>query len=200
MILVAISILFIAIYIFSVGFLFLCLSRPSVRNKGDFVAEVWLRWEICAGSTMYRKNFKTQRAAHIFAKLYAIILDGLLPRVYFSEGWGGGLIKNKYEYGISYGVRKMTEAERNGSFYRIYSTYLPGTDGFSGEHASVHPLIAASEKLGGSPVFMLPKTALSPCCARSYPAQRARLGYSFPLTEAPSPGPGYYRRAISPDT
>ena len=129
MILVAISVLCTALFVFPAAFLLLCLSKPSPRNKGDFVAEVWLKWEICAGSTLYRQNFKTQWVAHIFAKLYAIILDGLLPRVYFSEGWGGGLIKNKYEYGISYGVRKMTEAERNGSFYRIYSPiYLERTD------------------------------------------------------------------------
>ncbi len=150
MILAALSVVYIAIFLSSVGFLLLCISRPSRKNKGDFVAEVWLRWEICAGSTLYRQNFRTQRAAIVFAKLYAIILDWLLPTVYLTEGWNGEPVENRYEYEICYGVRKMTESERNGAFYRIYSRYLPGTNGFSGEHASVHPLIAKAERLSGS--------------------------------------------------
>jgi hypothetical protein len=119
--------------------LFLVAPRRK-RTVGPFVAEVWLDWEICRGSTLYRQSFHSKRAAAIYAKLYAVMLDMTLPKYYPAEGWDGRVYYEKYDFEIRFGVRAIvpSEVER---FAPIFSKIMPGHSGYSGEHREAHPLL-----------------------------------------------------------
>ncbi|KWA84190.1 hypothetical protein WL29_22785 [Burkholderia ubonensis] len=106
----------------------------------SYVAEVWLSYEICRGSTMYRATAKTERGAKLKAKIAAMKLDVLLPKFYWDTDWRGRPCRYAHEFGILYGIRKPTEREETEGVTAFFSTSLPGTRGFTGEHASAHPL------------------------------------------------------------
>jgi hypothetical protein len=109
-------------------------SFPKRKSSGDWVAEVWLDWEICAGSTMYRQRFKTQFGAYLAVRARAFALDYLLPQVYWDTDWSGNPIRLEHEYSIRYGVRSLSAMERE-AFNTVYSTVLPGEKGCTAEHS-----------------------------------------------------------------
>lgn len=105
-----------------------------------YVAEVWLEWEICTGSTMYRQRFRSKRIAAVFAKLAAVIIDFNLPTAYRAEYSNGKPYYEKYGFDIRYGVREITDYEKSGNFTPVWSTDMPGTRKHKGEHREAHPL------------------------------------------------------------
>lgn len=105
----------------------------------SYVAEVWLEWEICRGSTMYRATAKTRLGAWLKAKLAAMTLDCLLPTWYWDTDWSGRRCRYAYEYGIHFGVRKLTEREQQEGVRTIWTAVLPGSRKFEGEHSMAHP-------------------------------------------------------------
>ena len=90
---------------------------------GEWVAEAWLVWDICTGSTMYRERFNTKEEAHEAAKKNAAKLDRWTP--------------SHQNFGISYGVRKANKFDNEHS---IWSWALPGEPDYSGEYWQAHPL------------------------------------------------------------
>jgi len=100
------------------------LYVPIPDPSGAWVAEAWLEWEICRGSTLYRERFATIKDAERAARRGARCLDYFLPP---AEGMG-----------IKWGVRRACEADGN---HGIWSPYMPGSKHYSGEHATVHPLV-----------------------------------------------------------
>ncbi len=111
------------------------------------VAEVWLEWPVCRGSTMYRAQAKTEKGALLKAKLAAVQLDLLLPTSYPDTDWHGRPCRIPYDYGIKFGVRPLTEREQAEGVQAVWTTHLPGTREFAGEHASAHPLAYADIKI-----------------------------------------------------
>lgn len=95
---------------------------PTPTPNGRWVAESWLEWEICRGSTLYRQRFDNFDDAVTSAKRAAKDLDWTLP----SKG-----------FGIRWGVRP---AGANDNSVQIWSPCLPESPNFRGEHASLHPL------------------------------------------------------------
>jgi hypothetical protein len=114
-------------------------SRRNADAAGEFVAEVWLEWEICRGSTMYRERFASESRALSEVRKRARLLDWLLPTHYRSEDWFGRPTMERHEYEIRWGVRRITDQERIRGVHPVWSTELPGTEGYTGEHASAHP-------------------------------------------------------------
>ncbi len=110
----------------------------DAQDDGPFVAEVWLEWEICTGSTLYRQRFSSEKAAERAVRSAAAKLDAVLPTHYVDIDWSGRRVPYKYEYEIRFGVRR---AASNESTARIWSPALPGTQAYSGEHATAHPLL-----------------------------------------------------------
>lgn len=113
---------------------------PPKRTEGDWVAKVWLEWEICRGSTMYRQRFKSQGAATKAAKFRAKLLDRVfLPTHYPAEDMGGNRYSEPFNFAIQFGVRKIApENPRDGG--PIWTTAMPGDPGFTGEHPFAHPV------------------------------------------------------------
>ncbi|KVP75256.1 hypothetical protein WJ96_05730 [Burkholderia ubonensis] len=105
----------------------------------SYVAEVWLDWDICRGSTMYRATAKTERGAQLKAKIAAMKLDVLLPKFYMDTDWSGRPCRYAYDFGIKYGARNLTEREEKDGVTAIWTTSLPGTRDFAGEHPDAHP-------------------------------------------------------------
>jgi hypothetical protein len=116
--------------------------QPRVKTKGEWVAEVWLEWPICRGSTMYRQRFRFRWMAYLAVRFHAFLLDAHLPTHYRDTDWSGNPCLYRYDYGIYYGVRKLaaSECER---FHPFWSVDLPGSKEYHGEHASAHPLQGA---------------------------------------------------------
>jgi hypothetical protein len=56
--------------------------QPRVKTKGEWVAEVWLEWPICRGSTMYRQRFRFRWMARLAVRFHALLLDAHLPTHY----------------------------------------------------------------------------------------------------------------------
>lgn len=121
------------------------LSRRARRlqaeadAKGDWVAEVWLEWEICKGSTLYRARFATEERAARAARANAWVLDMVLPTRYKAEYSDGSPYWESYCYGIHFGVRKLTAYEQVNGVHQFYTDVLPGHKGHEGEHPSAHP-------------------------------------------------------------
>jgi hypothetical protein len=134
----SIGALYFAVSLFGKG----TLTQPRSKKNGDWVAEVWLEWEICRGSTMYRQRFRFRWTAYLAVRLRALMLDLRLPTRYLDTDWSGNYCVFRYEYAIHYGVRRLAGSERE-RFHAIWSTELPGTKGYRGEHASAHPLQGA---------------------------------------------------------
>jgi len=86
-----------------------------------WVAEVWLDWELCRGSTLYRERFDDFDDAGTSAKKAAKDLDWVLANRVF---------------GIRWGVRRASKAD-NG--LPIWSPHLPGSRNFCGERFEFHP-------------------------------------------------------------
>ena len=105
----------------------------------SYVAEVWLEWDICRGSTMYRATAKTRHGAWLKAKIAAMKLDFLLPKFYWDTDWSGRRCRYAYEFGIHFGVRPLTDQEQQHGIRAIWTTVMPGSREFAGEHASAHP-------------------------------------------------------------
>lgn len=133
----------------------LCYRHFFNLLKGDqeemFVAEVWLEWEICRGSTMFRAPYssikRAEKAAHRAAKL----LDLFLPKSYLAEYSSGRLYWESYGFEICWGVRPVTGLESQRGVSRIWTTTMPGYSGHHGEHPSVHPVLGESQlELSGS--------------------------------------------------
>jgi hypothetical protein len=95
---------------------------PVSTPDGRWVAEAWLEWEICRGSTLYRERFDRPDAAAKAARRAAGSLDFHLP---------------KGDFGIQWGVRLACE---NDTERRIWSPYMPGSRNCRGEHRNSHPL------------------------------------------------------------
>lgn len=114
---------------------------PKANKAGPYVAEVWLEWEVCRGSTMYRQCFRWKLLAALNAKLHAMLLDGMLPSHYVDRDWSGRPCWYRYEYGIMFGVRKLTAGEAKDGMHAVWTTELPGRAGHAGEHAQSHPLV-----------------------------------------------------------
>jgi len=115
------------------------LLAPRKAGAGPFVAEVWLEWPVCRGSTLYRQRFRHHWVAAFFVKAYAKALDFYLPTHYRCSDWSGRPYLESYDYGIHFGVRETTPAEQ-AKFCPVWSPVLPGHTGYAGEHASAHPL------------------------------------------------------------
>jgi hypothetical protein len=124
--------------------------RPALKkSNGPFVAEVWLEWEICRGSTMYRQSFHSQRMAAIFAKLYAVLIDASLPRLYrVDDASDDGPVYERHQFEIHFGVRARVDGEAQ-RLSPIFSSTMPGYAGFEGEHREAHPLLALKGDLAG---------------------------------------------------
>lgn len=121
-------------------------SYPKAKAAGEWVAEVWMDWEICSGSTLYRQRFNTKWGAYLAVRARAFGLDFLLPRTYWDTDWSGKPIQLAYEYSIHYGVRCLSEMEREG-FNTVYTTVLPGEKGCTAEHSGYRLAILDSLQL-----------------------------------------------------
>lgn len=97
--------------------------RPSV--DGEFVAEVFLTWYFGAGSILFRKRYATIYAAEKAARFQAQVLDWVLPKHYAVRDCSGRRRMEENEYGISWGVRTLTEDERS-AFHALDKRTLPG--------------------------------------------------------------------------
>lgn len=107
--------------------------------RGDFVAEVWLEWPVCRGSTLYRGRYATRARAVDHARRAAQVLDSVLPRTYRAEDWGGKPYREAYDYGVRFGVRPLTTHEREFGVREFLETSMPGHKGHQGEHRCAHP-------------------------------------------------------------
>lgn len=124
--------------------------RPALKKSvGPFVAEVWLDWEICRGSTMYRQSFRSKRMAALFAKFYAVMLDASLPKLYrVDDESDEGPRYERHQFEILFGVRTLVDGEVK-RFTPVFTTTMPGYAGFNGEHRDAHPLLALQGDLAG---------------------------------------------------
>jgi hypothetical protein len=104
-------------------------------NK-PYVAEVWLEWEICRGSTMVRRKFKHLWTAALFAKIAAMIVDFHLPSYYRAEYSDGEPYLEKYGFEIHYGIRQLGENE---IYCPVWSLVMPGNRRSTAEHREAHP-------------------------------------------------------------
>jgi hypothetical protein len=109
-------------------------TAPKAKTTGSWVAEVWIDWEICHGSTMYRQRFNTKWGAYLAVRARAFGLDFLLPSSYWDTDWSGKPVRIKHEFCIRYGVRRLSEKEQE-TFNTVYSTVLPGEEGCRAEHS-----------------------------------------------------------------
>ncbi len=117
------------------------LLRPrSAKSQGRYVAEVWLNWEVCRGSTMYRQRFRTKWGAYLQVKLHAMALDMALPRYYQDTDWSGKRCLYKHGFDILFSVRTLAKVEET-DFQPLWSVAMPGSQGYSGEHAQGHPFL-----------------------------------------------------------
>lgn len=121
---------------------------------GDFVAEVWLEWPMCRGSTMYRGRFATAARAEAHVRGAARLLDMFLPKSYLTEDYSGRPYREPYDFGILFGVRALTPHEREQGVSEFLTTFMPGHLGHQGEHRCAHPLLcepdtAAAAQLRG---------------------------------------------------
>ncbi len=123
------------------------MKPPGQKDDGPFVAEVWLEWEICRGSTLYRQRFSSERAAARAVRRAAEVLDNTLPRFYYDSDWSGRRIRYPHEFEIRFGVRRANEHDTTAT---IWSPELPGHREFTGEHSSAHPLTLAAKDLQGT--------------------------------------------------
>ena len=119
-------------------------GRAAERQRaadacGDFVAEVWLEWPLCRGSTMYRGRFATAARAETYVRSAARLLDTWLPKTYRAEDCLGRPYREDYEYGIQFGVRALTPHEREHGVSEFLTTRMPGQRGHQGEHRCAHP-------------------------------------------------------------
>lgn len=127
------------------------LLQPRKGRQGDWVAEVWLEWEVCRGSTMYRQRFSQRWMAYLAVRFHAIVLDGLLPTHYRDIDWSGRPCWYHHEYAILYGVRKVLPQEAK-DFCPVWSEELPGKRGYRGEHPMSHPLERFRQEINGRAV------------------------------------------------
>lgn len=116
---------------------------PDKEGVGDYVAEVWLEWEICSGSTLYRQRFPDVRSAERAVRRAAKKLDGILPTHYRVDSYNGRPQWEKHSFKIQFGVRDIQEQEKE-NFNAIWSPYMPGESKHTGEHATAHPLLQGS--------------------------------------------------------
>lgn len=119
------------------------LRQPGLLQgdpNGTFVAEAWLEWEICRGSTMFRAAYSTAARAERAARLAAKLLDRELPLHYRAEYSNGRRYWESYGFDIRFGVRPLAPSEQRNGVFRIWTTDMPGTKEHQGEHASAHPL------------------------------------------------------------
>lgn len=93
--------------------------------QGQWVAEAWLEWPICSGSTLYRAAFNDEEEARAAAKNRAAYLDKVLPAYYTIEVAGGGVMREAYGYGIHWAVRERSLEEQQG-LVKVWSPHLPG--------------------------------------------------------------------------
>lgn len=112
-------------------------KERGAADDGPSVAEVWLEWPLCRGSTLYRQRFVDDASAERAARRAAQILDDVLPKHYADTDSSGNRILLEHEYGIYWGVRPALAGDTTG---RIWSPVLPGRSDYRGEHARAHPL------------------------------------------------------------
>lgn len=115
------------------------LRLHALDKEGDYVAEAWLEWSICTGSTMYRGRFASEARAHAEVKSRAMWLDFLLPKYYRAENAAGRMYWESYDFSIRYGVRKLTEYEKAHGVQCFWTDKLPGHSSHRGEHRDAHP-------------------------------------------------------------
>jgi hypothetical protein len=125
------------------------LFAPRFSGTQDrYVAEVWLEGEICRGSTLYRQRFLSERMARIHAKLHAFMLDFCLPKYYLVEDEWGKLRPRRFDCDIRFGCRQLTASEAD-TFAPLWSTVMPGYDGFKGEYREAHPPLSKQLEVAG---------------------------------------------------
>lgn len=116
-------------------------TRRAVFGPRKWVAEVWLEWPLCRGSTLYRSSFRWRWLAMLSARWHAWRLDTELPRGWRDIDYLGRPYWEPYEFGVYWGVRRPTPRERRFGAYSIWSPKLPGHKGYRGEHPSAHPWV-----------------------------------------------------------
>lgn len=116
------------------------LKLPHWNNQGAFVAEAWLEWPVCRGSTLYRQRFRTEWMAALYAKYHAMLLDFELPRTYAAEMSDGRRYLEAYEFGVYFGVRRVSSHELEHGVADIWSPTMPGSRDAVSEHREAHPL------------------------------------------------------------
>lgn len=114
------------------------IFTPDRVQNPKCVAEIWLEWPVCRGSTLYRRGFQSSTVAKYYVKVYAWLLDSILPRYYRDYDWSGNITSYEYEYGIHYGVRLPAPTEML-EVHTIWSPFMPGSKDSSGEHWIAHP-------------------------------------------------------------
>lgn len=112
---------------------------------GTHVAEVWLEWEICRGSTLFRAAYATPARAARAAKLHAWLLHQLLPSHYRAEYSDGRPYLEPYDFEVLWGVRPLVAFEEQNGVTVIWSPLMPGTRSDRGEHRDAHPALSAAK-------------------------------------------------------
>lgn len=116
---------------------------PEKEGVGDYVAEVWLEWEISSGSTLYRQRFPDTKSAERAVRRAAKELDAILPTHYRVDSYNGRPQWEKHGFQIQFGVRDI-QAQEKENFNVIWSPYMPGERKYTGEHAAAHPMLQGS--------------------------------------------------------
>ena len=116
-------------------------TRKAVFGPRKWVAEVWLEWPLCRGSTLYRASFRWHWLAALSARWHAWRLDTDLPRGWRDIDHRSRPYWEPYEFGVYFGVRRPTTRERRFGAYSIWSPGLPGHKDYRGERPSAHPWV-----------------------------------------------------------
>jgi len=118
-----------------VGLILRWLRRGT--PNGAHLAEVWLEWEICTGSTLYRARFNRRWQAALAAKWHAVLLDWTLPTHYRAEYSNGRPYLEPYGFSLQWGVRAPTNSPQDSA--AIWSPVMPGSQASTSEHREAHP-------------------------------------------------------------
>ena len=137
--------LFLAITVGCIGFWLWSTSSPRSDPNGRYVAEVWLEWEICRGSTMFRSRADTLVKAKAAAQRAARLADLWLPSAYRAEYSDGRPYSEPYGFEIKWGV--IDTQKFPGKMWKDVplTLVLPGRPGYTGEHRMCHPLEADAD-------------------------------------------------------
>lgn len=105
---------------------------PRAGVHGQYVAEVWLEWSICRGSTMYRQRFASRTHAYLMMRLHAFLLDLHLPRYFWDIDWEGKALQVEHGYSLCFALRELTDEEAQSGVAPVWSSVLPGYTNYRG--------------------------------------------------------------------